>query len=55
MDSFPPMKLTPRPFAPRSETRNPRFYLKLRPAVATAIAVSWGLAVSLVLLTLVTP
>ncbi len=55
MVSFSPMKMTQSPFVPRPQTRNPRFHLKLRPAVATAIAVSWGLAVSLVLLTIVTP
>ena len=55
MVSFSPMKLTHSPSAPRPQTRNPGFHLKLRPAVATAIALSWGLVVSLVLLTIVTP
>ncbi len=55
MVSFSAMKMTHSPFAPRPKTESPRFHLKLRPAVATAIAVSWGLVVSLVLLTIVTP
>ena len=49
------MKMTHGPLAPRPDIHDTRFHLKLRPAVATAIAVSWGLAVSLGLVSLVTP
>lgn len=54
MVSFSPMKMTRWPFTPRPQTRSARFHLKLSPAVATAIAVSWGLVVSLMLMTIVT-
>ncbi len=48
------MKMTSRPFVPRPQTRNPRLHIKLRPPLATAIAVGWGLIVSLVILNLAT-
>ena len=48
------MKMTCRPFTPRPQTRKTWLHLKLRPPLATAIAVGWGLVVSLVILNLAT-
>jgi hypothetical protein len=48
------MKKTIRPLAARPKIKGRRFELRLRAAEATAIAVSWSLGVSIVLMMMFT-